>query len=151
MSDKKWTSKNFKKAAQKHYFMCSYLLDNLQEVGSDKKPHIISDLFYLSGYILECILKYCIMEQLHKTAAYNLYEIEKMQLKTHNIEILWNKACENRGINNHNFEKWHLITKKWTEQIRYDTDDNDFTNHKLVSNHFKEIVTPIYYHIINKY
>lgn len=151
METKKWTSKDFLRAAKKHYCACSYLLQQFPNIKSHEEPHIVAVFFYLSGYILECLLKYSIMEQNHKKSSYTKEELEHFGLKTHELKRLWRIACDSKAVNEKKFPKWHDVTNKWDVQIRYDTECVDYKNKMLISNHFSSIVKPIYLDIIQKY
>ena len=148
--ENKWSAKTYKRAAQKHFSMCCFLIENIDLASPDKKPHVISDFYYLSGYILECILKYCIMEEEHLVGTYSLSEISDNNLKNHNIKELWHRATENGRLDQREFEKWHQITNEWNEQVRYEVNAT-FQKKNDVCNHFSKIVEPVYTHIINKY
>jgi len=47
--------KNYWYAANKHLKVCKYLLPNEQN-----NPYVLHDIFYLCGYVLECISTYSV-------------------------------------------------------------------------------------------
>lgn len=145
-----WSSKKYKRAAEKHYKSCLHILSNISDAKTDIKPHIISNCYYISGYILECIFKYYFLELEHKKDTYSLKEIETMGLKTHNIYKLWVVVAEKGKINPKEFN-WTNMSKNWNESVRYETDNLDYKNEKLVREHFTKIIEPIYIKIKNIY
>ena len=145
-----WSSKKYKKAAEKHYKTCKHLLGSIDTVKADVKPQVISNIFYLSGYILECIFKSSLLDADHKTKGYTLEEIETMGLKTHKLfgsNNLWAKITD-RGILDRNKFMWTELSKEWNESVRYETEKYEII---LVVKHFNETVIPIYNALKEKY
>jgi len=51
------TKNEYKKAAKRHLDACRYMLDHLEEIkpaDNYGKNNILMDIYYLSGYIIEC-------------------------------------------------------------------------------------------------
>lgn len=149
-----WSSKKYKKAADKHYKTCKHLLNSIDTVKPDVKPQVISNVFYLSGYILECIFKFSLLEANHKKGKYTLLEIEQMHLKTHEIfpsktnkkkgvPDLWSQIIS-RGILKQKGITWTELSKEWNSEIRYETDIPKYSDIALVEKHFNQTVIPIY-------
>ncbi|MDI9882056.1 hypothetical protein [Flectobacillus longus] len=156
-----WSSKKYQRAAEKHYKTCKHLLDSIDTVKADVKPQVISNIFYLSGYILECILKFYILEEKHKTKSYSKEELTQLELWTHDIKGLWEKIAnespfwkkrtpKESPFDANGFE-WTDLSKKWTEAVRYETDDKDYKNEKIVKKHFTQTVEPIFLKIKDKH
>jgi len=55
MEGHKMLYKNYWYAANKHLKVCKYLLPNEQN-----NPYVLHDIFYLCGYVLECISTYSV-------------------------------------------------------------------------------------------
>jgi len=140
-----WTSKTFKRAAQRHFITCCHLLEKVEHTQKDKQPHVITNIYYLSGYILECILKYYILEQNHFKGKLTINDLESMKLKTHNINDLWKRI--EYSFPKKEF-KWSNISKKWDVMVRYDCDNIAATELKQ---HFEDTVKPIYLKIQEQY
>ena len=49
----------FKEASKKHLLSCQFLIENIDSCGKYEK-HLLSTVYYLTGYIFETILKYSI-------------------------------------------------------------------------------------------
>jgi len=56
--------KDYKNAAHKHRYTCSVLCEKLAIINENKAKYkyLSLNLYYLSGYILECIVKYGIYD-----------------------------------------------------------------------------------------
>lgn len=54
--------KEFLNAARKHKYTCSILLEKLDQINNKREPaqakYLLLNVYYLSGYIIECIVKY---------------------------------------------------------------------------------------------
>lgn len=140
-----WTSKTFKRAAQRHFISCVHFLENLEHTKIEKKTHVIANVYYLSGYVLECILKYYLLEQSHFTGKLNLEDLENLKLKTHNIQDLWTRL--EHGFPKKDF-KWTTLGKKWDVITRYDCDNIELDE---LNKHFEQTVKPIYLKIRETY
>jgi hypothetical protein len=145
-----WTSKKYKRAAEKHFKSCKHILNCLNQAKPHEKSEVVSNIFYLSGYVLECIFKHYYLELDHKSGTFNLQEIEDMGLKSHNIQKLWDLVSQKGRLNKHDFI-WTSITNKWNESVRYETDDSDYKNENLIREHFTKTVEPIYNKIKDLY
>lgn len=148
-----WSSKKYKQAAEKHYKTCKHLLNSIDTVKADVKPQVISNIFYLSGYVLECIFKSSLLEDNHKTKGYTLEEIKNMGLKTHDLfgsNNLWAKLIEKKILDQNKFT-WTDLSKEWNSDIRYETDKPKYSDIALVKKHFDQTVIPIYNELKKKY
>ncbi len=77
-------NKKYRIAAKRHLDTCEYMLDYLDKISyadAYSKENILIDIYYLSGYIIECIVSYAI-NQLNLTKSRGL-EIRKI----HNFPI----------------------------------------------------------------
>lgn len=142
---KKWSSKTYKKAANKHYQTCEQLINYFESIREDAKPHIVSNIFYLSGYVLECILKSYLLELEHCTNELTMEQLTIRGLKTHNVKELWDKI--DHGIDKKSFN-WTDISTKWEVYVRY---DNSVITFQEVKQHFEETIKPIYVKIREQY
>ena len=115
----------FKDSALKHLKTCSCLMKNIDNCQRDKK-HILSNIYYLSGYILETILKYEIFRSINygikkDIESLNLPEIKFKDIKIHNLSslkrILETKAGSSRRLED--YEENRVFFENWEHQIRY--------------------------------
>lgn len=150
-SKKNWSAKKYKKAADKHYQTCVFLMAQIDKIDPSKQHHIISNLYYLSGYILECIFKFYLLQLEHKNSEYDLKEIESFGLKTHNIKDLWEKQIVIKGDLRKDDYIWTDLTKNWDSFVRYETFRTNYINCESVKNHFNQTVKPIFEKIKDKY
>lgn len=109
-------TQDFKKAANKHYITCKYLLSN---TASSNRKEIYSSAYYLSGYVLECILKYSYLQHLHKTNVTD-QELREFGLKSHDLNQLYGKVI-NKVPQNRNWpQKLPKSYSKWCTEVRYE-------------------------------
>ncbi len=139
-----WTSKDYRRAALRHKYACDFMLK-----ANDTNKEIYLTIYYLSGYILECIFKFYILESEHKIRGVTKEDLDKMGLKTHNLNILWQKVCD-KGINKRNFI-WGKLAENWTESIRYRIITDDFRDSQLLIDYYQKTVVTIHDTLKNKY
>jgi len=137
-----WSASQYRAAADKHYKVC-ILLRNEYEGNKDKKC-LVSNLFYLGGYVIECTLKYLILcNKPERDKSYSREELASMLLWTHNLKELLRLATEQvEGFT----ISWYALnqnTRKWNESVRYDVPiKNQF--HQCIRNDFWTDVNEIY-------
>lgn len=146
--EKNWSAKKYRRAADKHYQTCVYLIAQIEHIDISKQNYIISNLYYLSGYILECIFKFYLLELEHKNDLYTLEEISSFGLKSHKIKDLWERQVLIKSDLRKEDYIWTDLTKNWDTFIRY---ESNFIDPNLVKNHFNKTVKPIFEKIKNKY
>lgn len=133
-----WSGQGYRSAAENHKKACDYMLKHIGKVNKNKKI-IYAEIYYLSGYILECILKYFILSKKHKAQTkLSKEELEKYGLWHHNIDTLW-KATELEG----RWKDFPELTKNWNSEFRYklgQVDENEFERHyKKIKDIFDKI------------
>jgi len=116
----KWSSRDFKDVSERHYLTCKHLKSVIGSLSDENKKATMFDMYYLSGYVIECLLKYYYLSWNHHDGSYTLKQLGDLELKTHKLKDLLDKASENDGINIDFSNKSDLL-KSWTEQIRYDS------------------------------
>lgn len=149
--EKEWSSKKYKRAANKHYQTCIYLINQLDLIDKEKQPHLISNLYYLSGYVLECIFKSYLLDLHHYKKKYSLEEISNFGLQTHNLNLLWERHILIKSDLRKQDFIWTNLSKKWDVVVRYETDNTEYIDLQSVKHHFNQTVKPIYEKIKNKY
>ena len=115
----------FKDSALRHLKTSKCLQESLRNCEKDKK-HILSNIYYLSGYILETILKYEIFHSINydkkkSIESLNQNGIKFKDIKIHNLStlklILESKAHSPYRLKE--FDKNRIFFKNWEHQIRY--------------------------------
>jgi hypothetical protein len=56
--------KEYRIASERHEQACEILLKNLRQYSQEKQQRILHQVYYLAGYIYECIYKYAIFARL---------------------------------------------------------------------------------------
>ena len=146
-----WSPGDYKNAGEKHYKTCMYLwsdvVDN-KKIKQQTLPSVLFDIYYLGGYVIECLLKYYILKE-KKTKPNSNQKIRdndkltKDDLKIlglidHDIKNLSTTANENGG-KNINFNKKSSLFKNWSEQTRYGLTTQ--LNQTEVEKYIQEITT----------
>ena len=52
------TVAHFKDAAERHYQTCKILVEKLNDLSDNEHDNILANIYYLSGYMAECAVKY---------------------------------------------------------------------------------------------
>lgn len=91
-------------AARRHLFTCQKLLEVANaNIPSDQKGHILDNVYYLSGYVIETMLSYmlCSKEMISGDVMQSEH-FKTTQFKTHNLNAkvlyLQEKNCNINGI-----------------------------------------------------
>ena len=115
-----WSYEDYKRVAEKHYKTCLFLKSQLNNIDNEeKKEAIIFDLFYLSGYVIECLLKYYILLHNHLEGRQQKGVLTSIGIWKHNLRALSQKASENNGIDL-DFNNKSELFRSWDSEIRYD-------------------------------
>lgn len=140
----------FLSSAKRHNHACRVLKEKLDNLGEDNAETVeykflVLSLYYLSGYIIECSIKYKIfeLENYNLNSEVNEEECEKagikfkQKIKTHNFQRLQNyldslvsdlsHVSEERAINK--------LMNEWTPEIRYSSVDVDYKQIKELYSH----------------
>lgn len=137
-----WSASQYRAAADKHYKVCNLLR---REYDSNRnKKCLVSNLFYLGGYVIECTLKYLILcNEPDRDKSYSKEELRDMHLLTHNLQELHRLASEHVDGFTISWHELNQNTKKWDESVRYDKPiENQY--HQCIRNGFWTDVDKIY-------
>lgn len=115
--------REFKRSSVKHLKTCECILEVLdnKECISDKK-HLESNLFYLSGYIIETILKYMLFVSINYDRNSDIKDLDndgltyQNSIKTHSLQELYQKLQTKYSIST-NITRNEL--NKWNVHLRY--------------------------------
>ncbi len=143
-----WDSREFKKIAKTHRDACDLILKN----AKSQKPAnsvVFAEIYYLSGYILECIIKSFILETIHKKTA-TKKELMDDGLWTHDINNLWKKACDLGKLRKQDFS-WGELAKVWDSEIRYKIHKSEFQDGAKVKSHYHDTVVKIHDNLKSRY
>jgi hypothetical protein len=135
--------KEYRTAARRHLDTCEYMLDYLDKISyadSYNKENILADIYYLSGYVIECIATYAI-ETLELTQSTDSRKIHNFQhneipLLRQNIPKI-DKPIENL-IKNSAVKD---LYQAWNPRVRY-IEMNQFTERDIRK--FVELCKSIY-------
>jgi hypothetical protein len=84
----------YKKASKRHMQACESLLKNLEEYSHKKRNHILQEVYYLTGYIFECIYKYAIFTLIDYNPRKPVEKLEqddlsyRKHIRTHKFSVL---------------------------------------------------------------
>lgn len=140
----------FLSSAKRHNHACRVLKEKLDSLGDGcaedvEYKFLVLSLYYLSGYIIECSIKYKIFQlenyDLHSDV--NEEECEKAginykkKIKTHNFNRLQNYLDSLVSGINHVSEKNEInkLINEWTPEIRYSTVELSYEQVKELYSH----------------
>ncbi len=148
---KQWSKDTFKRAAQRHYQNCQYIFKLIPTItDASYRNHVVSDCYYIGGYVMECALKYFVMSKHHLTKCYNLQELESQRLKTHDLHNLIQLATEGSETIDVDWKDLSVETKEWSEQVRYDRSFDSLKVTKIEKS-FKDDMIKIYNTVFKQY
>jgi hypothetical protein len=84
----------YKRASKRHEQACEVLMDNMRKYSYDKQKHILLEVYYLAGYIYECIYKYALFAFINYDPNKSVTELNqdglsfKTHIKTHKFSVL---------------------------------------------------------------
>lgn len=122
-----WNSQSFKKSAKKHYKACTYLL-NIDSIKQEYKNQVYSDVYYLCGYVIECALKYYIMQARHYNGVYSKIQLDKKGLKTHCLDKLYTLASEGGSPIGFQWKDLSSSIKHWEVKVRYNESNSSLAS-----------------------
>jgi hypothetical protein len=130
---------DFKTAALRHKESCHVLMSVLGASKSSKNLRLLWNIYYLSGYIVECSLKFAFfksiryertreIEDLDYTAGTKTYTFEKILKQKHDLSNIKNEFLQVLSprlpsgipfVNSSVSDEYGRLLKKWDAQIRY--------------------------------
>lgn len=129
MSNTSWSAIQYKNAALKHFDACENMLKNLN-LKKSQKSAVLSEVYYLGGYVIECALKYFILiNQGDKTREYSAQELNDLGLWHHELRNLVISARDVGEEINFTERHWCEFTRRWDVQLRYGSriSSNDYS------------------------
>jgi len=124
----------YKKASLRHLDTCLFLCEFFDEiVEQEEKEHILKNIYYLSGYIFECIFSYAIFNVIGYDKTKSVYQLDNDKrcgltfsnnFKTHNLDWKIEFLKKNGGSNVGKIpildgKTKEFLLKKWKSEYRY--------------------------------
>ena len=114
----------FKKASKKHLYACECLVNNYNINCSTHKKYILTTIFYLSGYILETIMKFSIYSAIsykrdEDITRLNTHGLTYEDIKVHKLFKLKTLMEEKGIVRLSNFKDNQKLFNAWHSEVRY--------------------------------
>jgi len=93
----------FKRASKKHLIACECLIELLKKGCEQNEKHILTTIYYLTGYILETILKFSLYASVSFDKKEDIKKLDshgltfEYDIKIHNL-IKLKRAVETKNI-----------------------------------------------------
>jgi len=128
----------FKRASKKHLISCECLISLLDIECKQKERHVLTTIYYLTGYIFETILKFSIYSAIgyqrnKDVSELNSHGLEytKYSMQTHSLMNLKEKL-EAKTINRlKNYDSNKKLFNAWSSEDRY-RDKIDFSKEEII-------------------
>jgi hypothetical protein len=113
----------FKDSSLRHFETCKCLIENLNSCEK-KKKHILSNIYYLSGYILETIFKYEIFRSMGYKQNKNIEALDQdglkfKDIKIHKLSALKSTLESKSPYRLEDYDENKIQFEAWEHQIRY--------------------------------
>ncbi len=146
--------RHYEKAASRHFKTCEYLLSKIREESTQDKQLIIWNLYYLSGYIIECSFKYVWLSSIYKQN-YEFNLAENSLYKSHNIIEIGNNILKPSTLKRSEipwFNEKHELREKWTVNNRYihPSLTSGMASDKYIIDYYDRLVKATYLHLIKE-
>lgn len=140
-----WSATGYREAAEKHFITCENLVRLASSESGKHRSCIVSDIFYIGGYVIECSLKFLfLVNQSDKNKQYSSDELNNLGLWNHDLCRLYRLAQSAEASTlPYSYNGFKDRTKKWSEQVRYDC-ALPRTEHDSVLVNFWDDVTNVY-------
>lgn len=121
------TYPEFKHASRKHLMSCECLVILLDKSCQNKEKYILSTIYYLSGYIIETILKYSIYSAIDYQRNEDIKKLDsngltyKNNIKIHNLNLLKTELDKRHIARLDNFKSNQKLFNAWDSEFRYDS------------------------------
>lgn len=150
-TEKLWSRDSFRRAAIRHYLNCQYIFRLIPSISNaNYRNHVVSDCYYIGGYVMECALKYYVMNKLHLTRSYNKSNLDYQKLLTHDLHKLVVMATEGSETLDVEWRQLSKLTKGWSEEVRYDSSLSNSETAAVVGP-FKKDLEKIFVTVFNEY
>ena len=128
----------FKRASKKHLLACECLIASLENDCKQKEKHLLTTIYYLTGYIFETILKFSLyasvdFDKNEDISKLNSHGITfENNIKIHSL-IKLKRAIEAKNITSlYQYENNKNLFSTWNSEIRYD-EKTKFSKEEILS------------------
>ncbi|MDN8542020.1 hypothetical protein QZH36_11310 [Erwinia sp. BC051422] len=137
-------------SAKRHNHACRVLNEKIEiiidnELDTDDYKFLVGSLYYLTGYIIECSLKFKIFELSNFGKEFEVNDTEcnkvginyRKQIKTHDFSKLQNSLDSLIGDMNHlsDDEEINALLRSWSPEVRYSNIAFDYSKVKELYKH----------------
>jgi len=128
----------FKRASKKHLIACECLIASLENECKQKEKHILTTIYYLTGYIFETIFKYSIYNSINFVKNEDIRKLSSHGLtfdndiKIHNLIKLKRVIEAKNIISLPQYENNKNLFSSWNSEIRYD-EKTKFSKEEILS------------------
>jgi len=133
-----YTYPEFKRASKKHLIACECLIASLENECKQKETHILTTVYYLTGYVFETILKFSIYASVSFDKNEDISNLDSHGLtfdndiKIHNL-IKLKRVVEARNITSlPQYEDNKNLFSSWNSEIRYN-EKTKFSKEEILS------------------
>ena len=153
----------YKEAAIKHLQTCRFMVKHLENIYNIKETErITASIYYLSGYVVECILSYTIFYLIRYDSKKSVYELDNFNgcglkfnknFRTHKFDEKLEYIRRVGGVIPSNLpiigniqvhSKIKSMFDEWKPEVRYTTTNLSFTISKVDTINFIKTVENIY-------
>ena len=116
----------FKRASKKHLITCECLISSLENECIQKEQHILSTIYYLTGYIFETILKFSLYLSVNFDKNKDISKLNSNSItyneniKTHSLIKLKRDVESKNIISLLQYKENKKIFSDWNSELRYD-------------------------------
>jgi len=128
----------FKRASKKHLIACECLILSLENNCQQKEKHILTTIYYLTGYVFETILKFSLYASIGFDKNKDISKLNSHGLtfdndiKIHNL-IKLKRAIEAKSITSlSKYNENKNLFSSWNSEIRYDQ-EVQFSKEEIIS------------------
>jgi hypothetical protein len=128
----------FKRASKKHLIACECLIVSLENGCEQKEKHILTTIYYLTGYIFETILKFSLYASVSFDKNENIRNLDShgltfdKDIQIHSLVKL-KRVIEAKNITSlSQYEDNKDLFSTWDSQMRYD-EKTKFSKEEILS------------------
>ena len=151
--------KDYMKAAFRHLAVCNQLIDDIKrcQLSIPNQKHILNEVYYISGYVVECVLSYVLFYKHNGDISTNPFYNDPAFKKHHNLQFRLDyvKKKTNSRFTNivffsipHEKPDQNRLFSDWSVDFRYEESTNLSKDHLSL---FLSEITEIHKKILFQY